>query len=354
MKDKLINGIQQLGVGVSDAAAAFKWYAMVLGADVQVFDDHNEATHMAPYMGGKSRKKRAIMGINMNGGSGYEIWQHTEHVSTPPINPIQLGDLGITIARVKSKDIDTIYTILQNKGVKLVTDIVKDPAGKSCFYMEDPYGNIIQVREFDSWFNTKNATIGGQYGALLGVSNIDTSLKLYSEILGYNKVIYDQSGYFYDLKGLPNGDGEFRRVLLTHEDNRTGGFAKLFGRSEIELIQSLDRTPNKIFENRYWGELGYIHLCFDIRNMDALVKECEVAGLPFKVLSNPDFDMGDANGHWGYIEDADGTLIEFVETHKVPLIKKIGWSINLKNRDPHKPLPNWLMKAMSLNRVKFK
>jgi len=152
---------------------------------------------------------------------------------------------------------------------------------------------------------------------------------------------------------LPNGEGKFRRVLLTHEDNRTGGFAKLFGRSEIELIQSLDRTPNKIFEDRYWGELGYIHLCFDIRGMDALVKECDETGLPFKVLSNPDFDMGDANGHWGYIEDADGTLIEFVETHKVPLIKKIGWSINLKNRDPHKPLPNWLMKAMSLNRVKF-
>ncbi|MEP1782940.1 MAG: VOC family protein, partial [Reichenbachiella sp.] len=66
------------------------------------------------------------------------------------------------------------------------------------------------------------------------------------------------------------------------------------------------------------------------------------------------FDMGDANGHWGYIEDNDGTLVEFVETHKVPLIKKINWSIKLKNRDPHKPLPGFILKAMAITkRVKF-
>ena len=42
-----------------------------------------------------------------------------------------------------------------------------------------------------------------------------------------------------------------------------------------------------------------------------------------------------------------------VETLKVPLVKKIGWTINMKKRNPTKPLPNWLIKAMSFNRVKF-
>ena len=44
------------------------------------------------------------------------------------------------------------------------------------------------------------------------------------------------------------------------------------------------------------------------------------------------FDMGEAAGRFSYIEDPYGTLIEFVETHKVPIIKKIGWYINLKKR----------------------
>lgn len=69
-------------------------------------------------------------------------------------------------------------------------------------------------------------------------------------------------------------------------------------------------------------------------------------------MSGESFDMGDANGHWGYIEDFDGTLIEFIETNKVPLIKKLGLNINLRNRDPKKPLPNWMIKAMNLKRVK--
>ena len=62
--------------------------------------------------------------------------------------------------------------------------------------------------------------------------------------------------------------------------------------------------------------------------------------------------MGDAAGHFSYIEDPDGTLIEFVETHKVPIMKKFGLFINLKNRNPLKPLPNWMIKSMKMNRVK--
>ena len=87
--------------------------------------------------------------------------------------------------------------------------------------------------------------------------------------------------------------------------------------------------------------------------MKVLVEECKEAGFPFTVLSGESFDMGDANGHWGYLEDPDNTLIEFVETHKVPLIKAINFNINLRGRDPVKPLPNWLMKSMSFKRKKF-
>ena len=44
--------------------------------------------------------------------------------------------------------------------------------------------------------------------------------------------------------------------------------------------------------------------------------------------------------------------IEFVETHKVPIMKKWGWYINLKNRDPEKNLPKWILKAMGLSKVR--
>ena len=266
---------------------------------------------------------------------------------------MKLGDLGINIAKIKSRDIFKSYKRLKDKEVQIISNIEVEPCTSKCFYIKDPYNNILQIQEHNSWrFNNKK-DIGGIFGCMLGVSDIDNSSKLYSGILGYTKVIYDRSGYFNDIAALPNGHGKFRRVLLGHENNRTGGFSKLFGESRIELIQSLDSMPKLIYQNRYWGDIGFIHLCFDIHNITALVKECEFKGFPFKVLCTDSFKMDQANAHWGYIEDPDGILIEFVETHKVSLIKKINWNIDMQKRDPGKPLPDWLIRAMSIHRVKF-
>jgi catechol 2,3-dioxygenase-like lactoylglutathione lyase family enzyme len=354
MEKKLIYGIQQVGVGVENAEEAFGWYASRLGSDVVVFDDHNEATYMAPYMGGKPRNKRALFALNMHGGSGYEIWQYTDRKPTKIAEPINIGDFGINLIKIKSRNIQVSFDRLKSQNTRMLTDIVTEPDGLQSFYLQDPYDNILCIKEFNSWYSKNGSDLGGIFSSVIGVSDIEKSLVLYSEVLGYDKVIYDETGVFPDLQGLPNGAGKFRRILLGHSEVRTGGFSPIFGESQIELIQSLDAKPKKIFLDRWWGDLGFIHLCFDINNMKQLVAECKDKGFPFKVLSDESFDMGDANGHWGYVEDCDGTLIEFVETHKVPILKKLNWFIKLKNRDPKKPLPNWLIKALSLKRVKVK
>ena len=107
------------------------------------------------------------------------------------------------------------------------------------------------------------------------------------------------------------------------------------------------------------GDLGFIHLCFDVLGMKALKEECNREGFPFTVDSDvhpqgKPFDMGEAAGHFAYVEDPDGTLIEFVETHKLPVSEKLGWYINLRKRNPEKPLANWILKALKYNRIKDK
>jgi hypothetical protein len=64
--------------------------------------------------------------------------------------------------------------------------------------------------------------------------------------------------------------------------------------------------------------------------------------------------MGDASGRFTYIEDPDGTLIEFVETYRVGIAKKLNLYLNLMKRNRQKPLPKLLFKAMRMNRMKFK
>ena len=73
------------------------------------------------------------------------------------------------------------------------------------FFMKDPFGNIFQLVEATDWFRNEKKYTGGSYGAIIGVSDIEKSMVVYSDILGYDKVIYDSTGIFPDLANLPGG-----------------------------------------------------------------------------------------------------------------------------------------------------
>lgn len=348
----LISGIQQMGIGVPNVPEIWKWYRKNFGMDIRMFEEAAEAPLMIDYTGNKVQARTATLALSMQGGGGFEIWQYTSRNTERANFEIQLGDLGIFVCRIKSKNVDQTFSDLKKNGAEIISEVSKTPDGKKHFFVKDPNGNIFDITEGDGWFVNTGHTCGGVAGAMLGVSNIEKSLTLYRDILGYDKVEYDKTGTFEDVKNLPGGNKEVRRVLLSTSNWGKGPFGKILGPTKIELIQAVNYSPRKIFENRFWGDWGYIHLCFDIRNMQDLQKSCEAKGFPFTVDSKNTFDMGEAGGHFSYIEDPDGALIEFVETHKIPVIKKIGWYLNLKKRDPEKNLPNFILKALKFNRVK--
>lgn len=353
--EKIICGIQQMGIGVPNVEEIWKWYRKFFGIDVKVFEDAAEAPLMIEYTGNEVHKRTATLALSMEGGGGFEIWQFTSRNTNKADFEIKLGDYGLFACRIKSKNIDKTFQYFKSNGANIIGDIFETPSKEKHFFVKDPNGNIFDIVESKGWFHNTNhpSLCGAVAGTMIGVSDINQSLFLYQNVLGYSKIEYDATGEFEDFNTLSGVKGKFRRVLLSHPEDRKGPFAKLLGPSKIELIQSIDRTDcRKIFENRYWGDWGFIHLCFDIQGMDALKIECEKAGYPFTVDSSNTFDMGEAGGRFSYIEDKDGTLIEFVETHKVPVLKKLGWYINLKNRDPKKHLPNWMLRAMGMNRVK--
>ncbi len=348
----IISGIQQVGIGNPDVHKTWKWYREKFGMDVKIFEEAAEANLMLPYTGGKPHKRHAVLAVNMNGGGGFEIWQYTSRTPVAAAFDIQYGDLGIYGCKMKSRDIQATYAFLKNQQVNILGGISKNPNGDDHFYLRDLHGNIFEIVKANDWFGKTNFTTGGSYGAIIGVSDIEKSKAFYADILGFDKVIYDKEDVFSDTAVLTGGNIKSRRVLLAQSESRRGPFSKLLGNGEIELVKIYDRTPNKIFANRYWGDLGFIHLCFDIQGMDKMKALCASKGYPFTVDSGNHFDMGEAAGHFSYIEDPDGALIEFVETHKVPILKKFGWYLNLKKRDPNQALPNWMVKAMGLNRVK--
>jgi catechol 2,3-dioxygenase-like lactoylglutathione lyase family enzyme len=351
MNEKIISGIQQIGIGVANMHEAWGWYKKYFGVDVRVFEEAAPASLMLPYTGGVPRNRHAALAINLSGGGGFEIWQYTDRIPVASEFELQVGDLGIFAAKIKSKNVKATYDWFKHEGLHIVGDLVEQN-GSEHFFVRDPYNNLFQIVSSGNWFRREKKLTGASYGAIIGVSDIEKSKEFYRDILGYDVVIYDQAKVFEDFSVLPGGKGKLRRVLLKNSKPRLGAFSLLFGTSEIELVQTLDRTPKKIFKDRYWGDLGFIHICFDIQGMNLLREECKEKGCPFTVDTGDSFDMGEAAGAFAYTEDPDGALIEFVETHKIPIVKKLGIYLNLQKRNPQKALPNWMLNAMSMNKAK--
>lgn len=354
MENFFISGIQQVGVGCEHFEASWRWYTEMFQMDVRILEDDTVAERMLPYTGGQAQKRHACIAVNLQGGGGFEIWQYSERKPQPIGFDIQVGDLGIFAARLKSRNVAAYHDELLSKYEK-VGPVSTMPDGTPCFVVEDPWGNYFHIVEDPRVFIEQKRLSGGIVGAMTGCSDIDRTLPLYRDVLGYDRVVYDESGVFDDLGFMKGGSQRYRRVLLASSKPRKGAFVPLFGESTIELVQALEREPRKIYEGRYWGDPGFIQICFDVTNMRALEAHCNALGFPFTVDSckdNAHFDMGEASGHFTYIEDPDGTLIELVEAHKLTVLKHPHIYINMLKRNREKAFPKFFFRLMGMNKVK--
>ncbi|WP_298391950.1 VOC family protein [Flavobacterium sp.] len=337
-----LSGVQQIGIGVTDVEKAMHTYKHLFGMDVLIFDDVAPASLMTQYTGNQVYNRRAILTMNLKGGGGLELWQFLNR--TPQVTTeVKLGDLGISAAIIKTDSLEKSHKRLSEIENISVSEIVNCESGASYIWVNDGQNDFKIIPQND-WFQSSTYDVGGIIGAVIGVSNMETSLHFYQQVLGFETVLYD-------IQTSDNGR-EFRKIGLQKTATGKGAFNKLLGNVVIELVQILNEVPKKIFSNRFWGDCGFIHLCFDVLDMDALKLHAEKNNYHFSVDSNNSFAMDNASGRFCYIEDPDGTLIELVETHKVPIMKKLGWYLDLTKRNREKPLPNWMIKMLALSKVK--
>jgi len=350
---KRINGIQHIGVGVLDSEESQKWYRKFLGMDIPIFDGEAPAPLMDVYTHNETITKRATMILNLQGGCAMEVVNPTSFKPKQVEFEIELGDIAIYITQVKTRDVKATFDYFKKNGAKLLSEVVQMPNGKDTFYVEDPNGLIFQILPGQNFYTKGKHISGGPNGCVIGVTDIEKSLKLYSGILGYDKVVYDETGIFADFKSLKGGEKRFRRIRLTQSNPPGGGFAKVSADTYIELIQALEYEPKKVWKGRIWGDVGFVHVGMDVRGMKPLGQELDEKGFGFTCDTEDTLDMGGTTRvHCTYIDDPDGILIEMIEVYKIPIIEKLGVFLNVEKRDPLKPLPDFMLKALRFSRIK--
>jgi catechol 2,3-dioxygenase-like lactoylglutathione lyase family enzyme len=347
-----INGFQHIGVAVSDMERSLRFYRKFFGLNIPFFDAVAAAPLMLPYTNQEVITKRASMIMNLMGGCAMEVIQATSFEPRKPIFTPQLGDLGIFITRVKCPDINAAHQFCLAQPEVDPTPLRALPDGGQTFFIFDLDGNCFQYVEGRDWYTSPSHLSGGVMACTIGVSDLNVARNLYGTLLGYDRVIYEHQGTIEEWAGLPGGEGEFHRVLLGQSDPPGGGFAKVTGATFIELVQAKDRTPKRIFDQRIWADIGFVHLGLDVRGMSALGAQLQQAGFGFTCDSQSALDMGNTKVHCTYIEDADQTWIELIEVHKVPIVERWGLYLNVSKRDPMKPLPDFMLKALRFSRIK--
>ena len=350
----VIQGIQHVGIAVSEMDASLKLYRKLFGLDIPFFDAVAAAPLMDSHCNGETIVKRASMVLNHQGGCAVEVISPTSFTPRGPVFNLAQGDLGIGCTTVKTPDIRVMHehalSILPDSCDK---ELVMDPIGRLTFYMRDPDNNLFQILESDVWFTSTGHPSGGIMGCTIGVSDMESAFKLYCDILGYDKVVTDVQGAFDDWAHLPGGEENYRRVILAQTSPGTGGFASMMGPTTIELVQCQDRIGRFIFDERIWADTGIAHLGFDVRGMKELGTQLEKDGFGFRCDTNDALSMGDHTSvHCTYIDDPDECWIELIEVHKIPIIEKLGIFMDVQKRKPSQPLPKSMLHALRFNRIK--
>ncbi len=351
--DYRIQGMQHIGVATKDMDQSLKLYRKLFGMDIPFFDSIQEAPLMDSHTRGKTISKRASMVLNLQGGCALEVLQADSFEPRAANWEIGLGDLGITTVQMKTSDLDRMHAharrLLEND---CDPHIALTPWGARTFYLKDCDGNSFQILEAQDWFETNGHPSGGVMGCSIGVSNIEKSLALYADILGFDQILFDETGTFPDWNHLKNGSEIFHRVRITQSAPGAGGFGKLTGVTCLELVESKNRAGKLIFEDRIWCDLGFAHLGFDVRGMDSLGSDLRKQGFGFRCDTADAIGMGETKVHCTYIDDPDGCWLEMIEVYKVPIIEKWGIFLNVQKRGQDEPLPRWMLKYLRYSRVK--
>ena len=300
-------GLDHVGVGVADMAAAMRFYGDLSFTEL-AFDYTGPLPGMAAVAGREIETARVVMLRSNNptslGAAAIKLVQ-VQDVPVPPLpHGIAWGERGVCEVCIHVRDPSGFHRWLtEERGApNLMSPVVAEatPTSASLSYVADPNGGKVELIELspmaEGWPGP-----GGPQGVnhvAIGVSDMQASIEFYRH-LGFVGTLMEMDDYNEPMH--PWYPGPPPRQHLVIRMSPYGGW--------LELVQLDPPSPDMRGD---WGHLGAMDFGIGVRDLDLAVDRLRAAGVEF--ASEPRTIAVDG-GSWryAYMKEPDGNYAALCE-----------------------------------------
>ena len=310
----IVNGVDAIGITVSDMDRAVDFYSKVLTfekvSDTEVAGENYE--HLEGVFGLRMHVVRMRLGD--------EFIELTEYLA-PKGRPIPVGsrsnDRWFQHIAIIVSDMDKAYARLrQNRvehastGPQRLPDWNKNAAGISAFYFKDPDEHPVEVLQFppdkgaEKWHRPTDKLFLGIDHTAIVVWDTDASLKFYRDVLGL-RVAGESENYGTEQEHLNNVFGARLRITALRSTAGPG----------IELLEYLAPRDGRPFPtDERANDIVHRHTILLTPDAGAAAHPLQANKASFVssgVVANPTGQLGFSKAL--LVRDPDGHVIEIVE-----------------------------------------
>jgi len=324
-KKKMINGIQHIGIGVVNRDKTYNFYNNALGFSVPMSKNTGKCTGMLPVIG-KDEERNVIISLNPHGGGLIEIFQYITKTPLPIPDEVDFSYNGFLFFGVKVKNIEKSLDTISKFNGEAVTHSnyftpMKDHNWNAAIFrdLDGIYGMALEYPESNIGYGSGKSKIGGVEYVGIGVSHLKESIDFYSNILGYDDIIYTYEGNCPEWDTILGKGRKIKRALLRKSSKPHGLFRHFLGGGMIELIEVEGNKKKHNYEKRNWGDIGFMEVCFDVSNINETLEELTKNGAKVIIPPHTQYMGLNTNATFSYIKDPDGSMLEFADIASLPV-----------------------------------
>ena len=307
----MFNGVNHVGITVSDMKRSMKFYDDLLGFKEVIFDYTGLLPGMELVSGKPETKARIVMLSNKNKGpiglGNIKLINLLPPDMARPIPKTETwGETGIAEIALNTRNSASIFGELVLKGAKpLLTPAIPEvfpPYDNNVVafsYVADPDGTKIELNALcTAWpgLGTEPRVEGINHVAF-GVSNMDKALKFYRR-LGFTELVVDSTGFVSGMATWYPKPTKLHIVILA---NYHGAW-----------IEAIEHQPASRQINNNWGRLGPMEFAIGVSNIEKAYVKLQEEGIKF--LSPPQ-KLDVTSGEWKYVylDAPDKLCVSLVE-----------------------------------------